>query len=260
MKASLAVLAAAALLTHAAAAFAQVEPASDDPPGPTGDIARRQPRREPPNVFISPFGEPFHAADDASYAATDWFRGADIDGDGRLSRAEFLQDAERFFRRLDADGDGVIDGFEIAAYEDRVAPEIIPRVGRLSSGEGQDRNLFHDRNGGVGREGAHGEPNSAGGADRGGGRGRITASDISFSGAGVYGVLNEPEPVQACDTDLDGRVSHAEWRAKAERRFALFDPKGLGYLTLDALPKSYVQQERIKAAARRAKEASASRR
>ena len=149
----------------------------------------------------------------------------------------------------------MIDGFEIRAYEDRVAPEILPRIGGLRAGEGQDSALFHDRNGGVGREGAHGERNSAAGAERGGSPGRITASDTTFSGAGALGVLNEPEPVQACDTDLDGRVSLLEWRAKAARRFALLDPKGLGWLTLETLPKTYVQQEREKAAAKRAKAA-----
>ena len=238
--------AALALLSSARAALAaaaiQVELA--DPPA----AAPRPPvRREPPNIFISPSGEPFHGAPDGPYASADWFRRADSDGDGRLTRAEFLADADRFFRRLDANGDGVIDGFEIRAYEDEVAPEILPRIGALRGGEGQDAGLFHDRNGGVGPERAP--------RDDRGRRGRITASDTTFSGAGVYGVLNEPEPVQACDTDLDGRVSLAEWRSKAGRRFALLDSKGAGYLTLDALPKSYVQEAREKEAARRAKAA-----
>ena len=85
--------------------------------------------------------------------------------------------------------------------------------------------------------------------------GRITAADTTFSGAGAHGGLNEPEPVQACDTDLDGRVSLAEWRAKAARRFELLDVKHAGALTLDGLPKSYVQTAREKEAARRLKAA-----
>ena len=217
----------------------EVPPEAARPPGALG-------RRTPPNVFVSPSGEPFRAAEEAPYAAATWFRGADLDGDGRLTRAEFLRDAERFFQRLDADGNGVIDGFEIRAYEEQVAPEILPRIGRLRSGEGQDDALFHDRNGGVGREVARDERER---------RGRITASDTTFSGAGAFGMLNEPEPVQACDTDLDGRVSLAEWRAKAQRRFDLLDPKGLGHLSLDTLPKSYVQLQRERDATRRSKAA-----
>lgn len=205
-------------------------------------------RRIPANVFISPSGEPFRAAVDAPYAAAAWFAGADADGDGRLTRAEFIRDAERFFRRLDVNGDGVIDGFEIRAYEEEVAPEILPRLGGLRSGEGQNGELFHDRNGGVGRGSA---------ADRGDDRRRerITAADTTFSGAGAFGVLNEPEPVQACDADLDGRVSAAEWRRKSDRRFDLLDPKGVGYLTRDGLPKSYIQAAREREVARQAREA-----
>ncbi len=251
--------AAAALALAAALAGASIARAAQvEPPDPAAEDAPHKPppRREPPNVFVSPFGEPFHGTPDGPYAAADWFRRADADGDGRVTRAEFLADADHFFRGLDTDGDGVIDGFEIRAYEDQVAPEILPRIGSLRAGEGQDRALFHDRNGGVDigdRRGGQAGRDVLD-TDR---RGRITAADTTFSGAGVYGVLNEPEPVQACDTDLDGRVSAAEWRAKAERRFILLDPKGLGYLTLDTLPKTYVQVEREKAAARRAKAAAA---
>ena len=233
MRRALAPVAAGATLLLLAAATTQTQ--AD---GGGGGAAAR---RSPPNVFISPSGEPFRGAADAPYAAAAWFRGADADGDGRLTRAEFLLDAERFFRRLDSNGDGVIDGFEIRAYEEEVAPEILPRLGRLTSGEGQNGGLFHDRNGGVGRAAAR--ERSA--------KSKVTASDTTFSGAGAFGVLNEPEPVQACDTDLDGRVSLAEWRAKAERRFSLLDPKGAGFLSLDTLPRSYVQQEREREAARR---------
>lgn len=221
--------------------------AQEDARAQEADARPSRGRPLPPNVFISPSGEPFRGAVDAPYAASAWFRGADADGDGRLTRAEFTADAKRFFHRLDADGDGVIDGFEIRAYEEEVAPEILPRLGRLRSGEGQNAGLFHDRNGGVGRGEAR--------ADERGSHTRITASDTTFSGAGAFGVLNEPEPVQACDTDLDGRVSLAEWRAKTARRFALLDPKGAGFLTLETLPKSYVQQEREREAARRVKAA-----
>ena len=51
-----------------------------------------------------------------------WFRGADANGDGKLTRDEFVADAARFFAKLDTNHDGVIDGFELKAYETEVAP------------------------------------------------------------------------------------------------------------------------------------------
>ena len=221
--------------------------ASDGPPG--GASPTRGPRRPPPNVFISPSGEPFRSEPDAPYASTPWFQGADTNGDGRLTPAEFLADAERAFRKLDTNGDGVIDGFEINAYEETVAPEILPRLGRLRAGEGMDDDLFHDRNGGV-RGGGSGRRR---GDSNGGGGGRIRAADIGYSGAGAFGMLAEPEPLKAADADLDGRVSLAEWRARTRRRFELLDGKSRGVLTLDQLPKTYVQQERERRAGKPAR-------
>ena len=202
------------------------------------------------NVFISPSGEPFRAGPQAPYPSAAWFRGADLDGDGRLTPAEFTADAERAFHRFDRDGDGVIDGFEITAYEETTAPEILPRVGRLAAGEGMDPALFSGRGGRAGRSGARRE----GGAPPRPARSR--AGDITLTGAEPYAMLAEPEPLRAADADLDGRVTLAEWRARTKRRFALLDEKGAGALTLDALPKTTVQQmlerRRARDAAKRA--------
>jgi hypothetical protein len=62
-----------------------------------------------------------------------------------------------------------------------------------------------------------------------------------LQGAAVYGLLNEPEPVTATDTKLDGRITLAEFLAAADRRFDRLDTKQLGYLTLDDLPKTPAQ-------------------
>jgi hypothetical protein len=78
----------------------------------------------PTRVFISPAGEPFWPKAGAPDGFEAWFAGVDLRKDGRIDRAEFRADADRFFRQLDPDGDGVIDGFEIAAYEKMVAPAL----------------------------------------------------------------------------------------------------------------------------------------
>jgi hypothetical protein len=51
----------------------------------------------------------------------EWFVRADLNGDGDVSRREFLGDRDQF-SRLDANGDGYLGGMEIIAYsseEDR---------------------------------------------------------------------------------------------------------------------------------------------
>src|SRR6185503_18497922 len=75
-------------------------------------------------LFVSPAGEPFRAGPGEPYPVAAWFKAADADGDGKLTREEFVADAARFFQTLDANHDGVIDGQELKAYETRVVPEI----------------------------------------------------------------------------------------------------------------------------------------
>ena len=52
----------------------------------------------------------------------------------------------------------------------------------------------------------------------------------------------------AADTDLDGRITKAEFMAAAERRFKLLDKRGDGKLTLDELPMTPSQAELAKLA------------
>lgn len=221
--------------------------ASDGDGGPSAGGGPDGPRRLGPSVFVSPAGEPFRAAPGEPYPSAAWFRRADTDGDGRLTLAEFLADAERAFRRYDTDGNGVIDGFEIADYEQRIAPEILPRIGRLRADEGQDTHLFEGERGGGGRRGGAGR-GRGGEPER---RGRLRAGDDLLSGAAAYGMLAEPEPLRAADADLDGKVSLAEWRARTRRRFTLLDTTSAGALTLAALPRTAVQEQAERCAGRR---------
>ena len=191
-----------------------------------------------PSLFISPSGQPFRSAPDEPYPVARWFAGVDKNGDGKIDRAEFRADAGAFFKTLDKNGDGVIDGFEISDYEHDVVPEILGAYRSMDTGgDGQRR---------------HRPP---GGERRGGGRkadsDSLLGSEV-MGGASSYELIAEPEPVAAADTDLDGRVTLADFLAAADRRFSRLDSKGLGYLTLADLPKTPVQQVAI-ARARKAK-------
>ena len=64
-----------------------------------------------------------------------------------------------------------------------------------------------------------------------------------YQGAAPYTLLIEAEPLTAADTNLDGRVSKAEFMAAADRRFAILDKRHDGKLTLDELPKTPSQIE-----------------
>lgn len=197
------------------------------------------------NLFISPSGKPFRGAPDQPYPVGVWFAAANLAHDGKLTPEEFRKDAEAFFHELDANHDGIVDGFEIQAYEQKIVPEILPRVEGLAAGEGMDLSL------------GKGRPRDAGpeiGATRGGRGGPPRAGDQRPQGAGLFGLLNEPEPVAAADADFDGRVSLSEFLAAADRRFAALDAKHLGYLTLADLPKTPAQEAAERMAQRRAKE------
>lgn len=207
------------------------------------------PRRQGlPNLFISPAGKPYRAPREQPYPVAAWFAAADADHDGKLTLAEFRLDAEAFFHELDTNHDGVIDGFEVQAYEQKVAPEILPRVEGLAAGEGMDLSL------GRAPEGDGRPVIGANNAARRAGGGRPSAGDLTPQGAGLYALLNEPEPVTAADAQFDSRITLKAFLTAADRRFAALDTKNKGYLALTDLPKTPVQEAIEREAARRAKE------
>ncbi len=199
------------------------------------------PVRRLPNVFISPAGEPFRAPASAPYAVTDWFARADSDHDGRLTREEFRADTLGFFEKLDANHDGVIDGAEVARYEQDIAPEILPKIDSLRAEEGMDPSLtFGDQNNTDNRR------NEGRSRRQGPGRAPAPTRGIGVQGAAVYSLINAPEPVAAADTEFDGRITRKEFAAAADRRFDLLDKTAAGYLTLARLPKTPLQTEILK--------------
>lgn len=197
-------------------------PRRGPPPGENGP----GPRGGGQQLFISPAGEPFRAAPGAPYPVAAWFAEADANHDGALTRDEFVADALRFFAVLDTDKDGVIDGFEVSAYEQRIAPEIIggaaPSIRRGPMGQGPG--------------GGDGPPRGGRGGPRGG-----MAGGNALQGASLYGLIAEPQPVMGADADFNRRITKDEATKAAVTRFRLLDTDKDGLLKLETLPKTPAQ-------------------
>jgi hypothetical protein len=164
-------------------------------------------------LFISPMGEPFRAADSQPYPSAAWFAGADANKDGVLSLAEFRADALRFFKTLDVNGDGRLTELEIVRYEKQIAPEIVSATFDTS-----DTKAVEDS---QGRK----QP--------------ITL--YSSQGATYFGLINSPEPVRAADGDFNGKITQDEWMAAADRRFRLLAGEDADGFKLSQLPKTPAQ-------------------
>ena len=193
------------------------------------------------NVFISPMGEPFRGGKDDAYPIDRWFARVDTDHDSALSWDEFKADATAFFRQLDLNHDGVIEGDEVSNYEQNVAPEILPRVARLTARDipplpARDPQTNRDR-----------EATNAATQDM-----AIRPRAGLLAGAAVFGVTPEPEPVAASDTDFDGKITLQEWLQSAHRRFDLLDLNHDGRVARAELPKTPAEKMAEKARRREA--------
>lgn len=231
----------ARLWLAAAAVLALAGCAEDRPPvrpeGPAG------PRRA--SLFVSPAGEPFRSERGEAYPVAAWFIRADGNGDGKLTRDEFIADAARFFERLDANHDGIIDGVELKTYETEIVPEITadrgggqggPQRAPQAGSDGGGGRRGGGRGGGRGRRGGGGSGGEGQGGAPGGGGGP------QFLGAAPYTLTGDREPVAGADLDLNGRITLANFKTRAGQRFDRLDTDARGYLTVDALPKTQAQQ------------------
>ncbi|WP_374648224.1 EF-hand domain-containing protein [Rhizorhabdus sp.] len=183
-----------------------------------------EPFRQP--LFISPIGEPFRTKDDADQPLRRWFDQADRDHDGRLTQAEMLLDADRFFATIDKDGSGEILPDELMAYELNVAPEI-----RLYQFRGEPRST----------SGGNTPPPSTAKPAKSGGKRPMPPDFGGAAGAGRYSFLNIPNPVASADRDFDRAISLREYRAAAAERFRDLDKDRHGYLMLADLPRTPAQ-------------------
>jgi hypothetical protein len=161
-----------------------------------------------PRDFISPMGEPFRSETDLSGAEM-WFRKADANGDGRITREEFRGDAARFFATLDTDHDHVIGPIELDHYENDIAPEI-----KVMTTYGDPSKVKVDSDGNV-----------------------TDAPYPTRLGAGRFSYIAAPEPVLAADTNMDRGVTALEFQQAADQRMKQLDHNGDGVLSRDDLPK-----------------------
>ncbi|RZJ87584.1 MAG: hypothetical protein EON88_22675, partial [Brevundimonas sp.] len=155
-----------------------------------------------PQIFISPFGEPFKSQPGEPYPVAAWFSGADTNGDGAVMLDEFTADGLRYFAVLDQSRDGEISPGEVAAYETTVDRAFLS-IETLMTGPGGG-----PRRGG-GRpsaalnmaEPAQGAPQQGGnsGLDNGLGndRPRAQRSAASSSRIAQAGLLGVPQPVKS---------------------------------------------------------------
>jgi hypothetical protein len=165
-------------------------------------------------LFISPMGEPFRGGPE-SEPESDWFKGVDKNGDGRLDVQEMRDDAERFFIVLDPDKSGEIDPREMTRYEGEIAPEVSLRIG-----------------GGMGRDPARdGYDSSATGTQP-----TPQFAYRSSQGAGLFSYFDSPQLVLSADTNFNRGVSAGEFQRAAERRFNMLDANKDGWLRPEELP------------------------
>tara|TARA_R110001606_G_scaffold359994_9_gene512384 strand:- start:21762 stop:22499 length:738 start_codon:yes stop_codon:yes gene_type:complete len=210
--------------------------APEAPPHPAG-----------PQVFVSPFGEPFTSGPSEPYPVTAWFTGADSDHNDILTPTEFTVDGDRWFLRLDRDGDQVLSLGEIMQYEQEVTLAL--QGGRRPGGADR-RNP--ERSGslppvhGLALAGDQERPQRGGGGRQGGQRGQGRRDGGDGGGAvsrlAMAGLLNVPQPVKSADTNFDQKVTRDEWHATADRWFRLLDSDHDGRLLMSELPETALQR------------------
>jgi hypothetical protein len=178
-------------------------------------------------LFIAPMGQPFRASGDQT-GVQKWFAQADTDHDGKISLAEFVADADAFLPHVDTSGDGTITSTESDALWREQAPEVI------SNDVSYDAPL--DPNTPV-TGGHHASRQNNGGASWGD---MVSTQTTNHRGSGprpmgaqAFGLLGDPEPIMACDTNFDRRIEKAEFEQCAARRFVELDANHDGFFTPD---------------------------
>ena len=162
---------------------------------------------EDSHLFISPMGQPFRSVSGQPYPVVTWFRQADANHDGKLDKAEFRADAQVFYAVLDRNSDGVVTDPEIVYYETAMVPEL-NASGQASEYDTSDKTKL--------------------------------AADLQ--GAAPYSLINDAEPVRSADQSFIGRLTLKAFLERADHNFDVLDEQGRGYLTLEDLPRTQVQE------------------
>ena len=249
-------------------AGAQTPPNNAGPTRPAAtQPARHRSGSDDAQLFIAPSGEPFRAGELAPYPSASWFARADLNHDGKVDEGEFVSDFLRYFDSLDVRHAGMLGPDEIKHYETDIVPEV-------QSGDSGDGGFFGDGigsgpggHGGKGHGGHHGSHDGDSESDDGAseasseaspnvGQSSVVEHDLKGdhpTGGGRFGLINIPEPIASMDTTFSGHVSRADAQAAAQRRFALLDPEGKGYITIRDLPQTWVQARYAKRAEKAAR-------
>ena len=170
------------------------------------------------NVYLSLMGEPFRDNESGEDGFDQWFKLADQDSDGSISRLEFRNDAEAFFAALDTSGDKVIDGDEMAAYE-----QLAPSRTRVA--------------GGGGTETSSSRPQAKSSAPVEKGQVAVVTTGDAPSATRIHpgdsriNYSEVPQPVAMADLNLDRRVTLEEFTKTASKRFTNYDVDQDGRLT-----------------------------
>ena len=202
---------------------------------------------------------------------------ADTDGDGRISRAEFLAQADARFARLDTNGDGVITADEMAARAEAMrerrggfqrADGDIPPSSVAPQGGGMFDRLDANHDGKVTRDEYRAQAEATfdrldanhdgfidreemvamrGGGRRMGGPGAMAPSAPPPDGERGPRKHHHKGLIERADTNHDGRVSRDEYRAMADARFDKLDANHDGFIDqaeIDAVREKMKQRFR----------------
>jgi hypothetical protein len=162
------------------------------------------------DVYLSLMGEPFWTNDAGEQPFDQWFKLADDNGDGAISRLEFRADAQAFFATLDTNGDKVIDGDEMAVYE-----QMAPGKTRAAGG------------GAAPTSSSRPKPKSSSAVDEGQ-VALVTSGDAPSAtrihpGDNRVNFAEVPQPVAMAELNIDRRVTIDEFMKTASKRFANYD-------------------------------------
>lgn len=183
------------------------------PPG--GERSAPGPERPQALPLINtPTGEPLGRAQ-CAHAASAWFVRTDSDRDGGLSGAEFSADAGAVFARLDRDADGFVTPDELQKarmpFFDQGGEPEQPQRPRGSGGMGGGR--------------------PPAGGDMGG---DMPTREGKSGGAGSGSL----DPVMTADSNLDFKVSRAEFAAHNDAIFTALDKNADHRLSMDEVVAS----------------------